>query len=389
MKWTRSLQMRNAKHDACTQMQTRSPATVPARMCALPTCPTCIASWLLELHDIGIKFNICIMHKILNSNNMEKAQRTFGEMLRMIFRNPKQDIWTQRGSPDRTEYDDDNSFKLKEDFVSCLKSKNETFFTLTDKNGLSILGYSLLTCKSGIIHEFCAYFNETDKIIAKFVTDNLNKELAFVIRHRVYEIVQYADNLVKLIFQIQQKFKSFKLSDDNAKLVGFRMVISEFNSLNTKTSNKVMVPPDNVEPFTIPTDFVPRVAPPSSLPPPPGPDWNPPPPPFPPHVQQWNHPPPPPPYFPGPPPPPFPGPPSTPHPPFPGPPPPPFPGLQQYHIPPGPPPHPMQQWNPPPPPGPPPGQPYQQYRYGGTRKNHKRHKKQIRKHASKKIKHDK
>ena len=114
------------------------------------------------------------------------------------------------------------------------------------------------------------------------------------------------------------------------------MLISAFNSLNKthKTQppyTQVEVPPDDVKAFQIPSGFF-RVPPPQYHAPPP--PYTPAPPP--PH--QYQAPPPPP----------------------------------QYQAPPPP------QWNPPPPP-----------RYGGTRKNHKRHKKQMRKHASKKIRHNK
>ena len=115
MKWMRLLQTRNAGHDACTQMLVRSPVIVLARARVSPTCPRCTALWLLELHDLVIKFYISIMHEILNSNTMTmEDQKTFGEMLRFIFSNPKEDIHIQRGLP--TDGSDGSS-------VSILKSK--------------------------------------------------------------------------------------------------------------------------------------------------------------------------------------------------------------------------------------------------------------------------
>ena len=181
MKWTRSLQMRSVEHDACTQMLVRSPETVHASMYVLPTCPRCIASWLLELHNLGIIFYMCVMHEILNSNTMEE---TFGEMLRLIFSNPKQQVGIQYGVPTRHEYDTDETMRLKTKYASYLTTMNVGFFTLTDQNGLSILGYSLLTDKTLMIIDFCEYLKDV-KAISDFVSAKLNEELAFVITHRV------------------------------------------------------------------------------------------------------------------------------------------------------------------------------------------------------------
>ena len=318
------------------------------------------------------------MHEILNSNTMTmEDQKTFGEMLRFIFSNPKEDIHIQRGLP--TDGSDGSSVSiLKSKFASYLSRANATFFTLTDQNGLSILGYSLLTCKSGIITAFCEHFNET-KSIVDFVTDNLNKELAFVITHRVpYQIPQEVNNLVKNVFRVLQSFKKFMLSEENTKLLGKRLIISEFNNWNKTSESRMQayVAPDDGEPFQIPSVFV--------APPPPPQQYHATPPP-----QQYHAPPLPysNTYIP---------PPSTPPPPLP---------YNNVHIPPPAPPLTIKWgqpgWVPPPPDPPPPPQyhapppPPPQYHAppplhrGGTRKNYKRHKKQIRKHASKKIKHDK
>lgn len=55
MNWTHSLQIRSAVQSVHTRMRTRSQATVHARMCALRTCPNCIASCLQTKHQINNK----------------------------------------------------------------------------------------------------------------------------------------------------------------------------------------------------------------------------------------------------------------------------------------------------------------------------------------------
>ena len=316
-----------------------------------------------------------IMHKILNLNTMEE-ENTFGEMLRLIFSIPKQDIAMDRVSTKITNYDTDESMRLKPKYASYLTTKRDDFFTLTDRNGLSILGYTLLTDKTLMIIDFCAYLKDV-KAISDFVRDKLNEELAFVITHRANdESPNYIYDLVKNIFRVQQNFKSFRLSVENAKLLGYRLLISQLNNLNkTPGTQQIQVPPEEVKPFQIPSVFVPQesnpiikpsvktytgdVPPPSTppprIPPPPYPPPSTPPPPPQQYPQQWTPHQPPPPLHRIPPP-------STPPPP------------QQYpQYQPPPPQYPQQQWN----------------AYGGTRKNHKRHKKQMRKHASKKNRHNK
>ena len=287
------------------------------------------------------------MHKILNLNTMEE-ENTFGEMLRLIFSIPKQDIAMDRVSTKITNYDTDESMRLKPKYASYLTTKRDDFFTLTDRNGLSILGYTLLTDKTLMIIDFCAYLKDV-KAISDFVRDKLNEELAFVITHRANdESPNYIYDLVKNIFRVQQNFKSFRLSVENAKLLGYRLLISQLNNLNkTPGTQQIQVPPEEVKPFQIPSVFVPQESNPiikpsvktytGDVPPPSTPPPRIPPPPYPP--------------------------PSTPPPP-----------PQQYpQYQPPPPQYPQQQWN----------------AYGGTRKNHKRHKKQMRKHASKKNRHNK
>ena len=326
---------------------------------------------------------------------MTDVQNTFTGMLNHIFSNPNQDVADNRAQAIKNEQHDNNeSMEVKQKFISYLDPQVDAdFFTLSDIN-LSILGYSLLTGKKNIIHTFCKYLcrnGETvskNPIVSDFVQRTLNRELKFILTHRVNYSIQNYDDIVlpTSIFQIMQCVPSFKLSDENAQLLARRMLIAMFNSLN-KSSNIDIGLHDNFELFEIPKKFI-RVGPPPGPPPPlPGPShgaYGAPPPPGPPGPPSSY----------GAPPPSYGAPPS--HPPIYGAPPPPG-----YGAPP-PPSYPPSHgvYGAPPPPGappshhpsygapkypPPPGSPPhgRGYGYGGTRK-HKRQNKQMRKTISKK-----
>ena len=201
---------------------------------------------------------------------------------------------------------------------------------LRDQYGLSILGYILLIEKRGGLRNLYSFVKHDDEI-KNIISSMLNSELSFILTH--YFPDSNINNLIGYIIEIKQYVPSFALSVENAKLIGYMMARDKFKS--------VFDLPNMSRSFVIPDHFVPYVEP-QPLPPP-GP---------PPYTQQ------------------YPGPPS--HPPPPGPPPGPYPPppLPYPHLPSYP-----QQYPPP------------FSRNGGTRKNHKRHKKQMRKHASKKSKH--
>lgn len=325
---------------------------------------------------------------------MTDVQNTFTGMLNHIFSNPNQDVADNRGQVIKNEQHDNNeSMEVKQKFISYVYPQvNTDFFTLSDIN-LSILGYSLLTGKKNIIHTFCQYLcsnGETvskNPIVSDFVQRTLNRELKFILTHRVNYSIQNYDDIVlpTSIFQIMQCVPSFKLSDENAQLLARRMLIAKFNSLN-KSSNIDIGLHDNFELFEIPKKFI-RVGPPPGPPPPlPGPSHGAPssygaPPPLPGTSYGVYVAPPPPPVYGAPPssPPGYGAPPS--HPPIYGAPPPP--GAPPSHPPSygAPPSHHPSYGAPPPKYPPPPGSP--PYGRGGTRK-HKRQNKQMRKNISKK-----
>jgi len=204
--------------------------------------------------------------------------------------------------------------------------------SLRDQHGLSILGYILLLGKYGGLYHLYSYVKNDDEI-QNIISSRLNSELASVLTYYSSDI----NKLIEYIIVIKRYVPSFKLSVENVKLIGYMMAI--------KVLVVVFELPNMSRPIEIPNQFVPYVEPPP-LPPPPSQQFPSPP------SQQFPPPPPPLSYS-------LLGPPSHPPPLH-------YPHLFSYSQPP-----------PPPPP----------YSNGGTRKNHKRHKKQMRKHASKKSKH--
>jgi hypothetical protein len=192
------------------------------------------------------------------------------------------------------------------------REKLVQFVNLRDQHGLSILGYILLLGKSDGIHNLYSYVKH-DKGMQDIISSSLNTDITSVLDY--YSLQSKIINLIDYIKRIKKYVPSFQLSEENAKLIGYRMAKDAFKP-EFELRDIRMFPR-----FTIPDSYAPFV--PYVTQPPPGPPSLPPPPPLPyPHLPSYP---------------------------------------QQY---------------------PPPFS-----RNGGTRKNHKRHKKQMRKHASKKSKH--
>jgi hypothetical protein len=275
----------------------------------------------------------------------------FTQLLQHIFRNPNEDIQTRHPS-------DSHNPVLMPLKHGILASFNADCVKLIDKNGLSILGYIFLTNKDSALKELYYKIKDNSELF-DYIARSLNAELKIVLTHRVGYLTserQYLNNFIANLEYVKNFFPipNFQLDVENAKLFGYRLAKVALIKLFTF--------PEDIPLFNIPEAYVPHIPPPPgpppliTAPPPPG--------------QQRVYPPPPPP----------PGqqyPPPTGH----------YPGQQRVY----PPPPPGQQYPPPPPP---PGQQYppptghypgQQYppppsypghRSGGTRKNHKRHKKQ-------------
>ena len=291
----------------------------------------------------------------------------FTQLLQHIFRNPNEDIQTRHPS-------DSHNPVLMPLKHRILASFNTDCVKLIDKNGLSILGYIFLTNKYFALMNLYYKIKDNNEL-CEHIARSLNAELKFVLTHRVDLIIperQYLKEFITCLTYVKDSFPKFQLDVENAKLLGYRLAKVELN--------KVFTFPDDIPLFNVPEAFVPHIPPPPGqqrvypLPPglPPGQQY-PPPPGLPPGQQRVY--PLPPTTYPGqqyaPPPPP-----GQQYPPPTGP----YPG-QQYPPPTGP--YPGQQY--PPPTGPYPGQQYppppypgnpSSYRSGGTRKNHKRHKKQ-------------
>lgn len=289
------------------------------------------------------------------------CNEVFTQLLTHIFRNPNEDI-TLRHPPDSH---DQELMPLKNRIV---QSFNADCVKLIDKNGLSILGYIFLTNKYSALINLYYVIKDNDEL-CQYIARSLNSELKFVLTHRVGPLTserQYLKDFITHLTSVKKYCTNFQLDVENAKLFGYRLAKVELNTLFTF--------PDDIIPFDVPTTFVPRIAPPPGLPPPLITQQYAPPP-----HQQYAPPPSPPPLYAPPP---------------------------QYAPPPGPPPQhyaPPPRYAPRPPSTPPPPITYPpqqhapppQYQvhqvpvsersyFGGTRKTHKRHKKQIRKHASKK-----
>ena len=307
----------------------------------------------------------------IDTCKMTDVENTFSDMLKYIFSNPKQEVFAERGfAVSIYRVDDDRSMEVKQKFLSYLDPEvKPELFILSDKNGLSILGYSLLTGKSLVVSTLFDFLCRTHapKVIEDFVLIALNRELKFILTHRVnYPITtilnkSYEDELAENILRIMKCFPSFRLSDENVQLLARRMLIAKFNSLNKSKIDIGLR--DNTQIFEIPERFI-RVGPPPGPPPSHGAPPLAPPPPGPPH-SGYGAPPPPPPNYVAPP-----------------------PSHGVYGAPPPPP-----SYGAPPPPGAPPSHPpiygappgpHSPGRgYGGTRK-HKRQNKQMRKNISKK-----
>lgn len=169
--------------------------------------------------------------------------------------------------------------------------KLNNFVKLRDHNGLSILGYILLLGKSGGLNNLYSYVKD-DKDIQDIISSRLNADLTSVLDY--YYLQSKIGDLIDNIKRIKEYVPSFQLSEENAKLIGYRMAKDAFKSEFELRDIRLF--PN----FAIPDRYVSYDT----------------------HTQ------------------------------------------------------------------PPPGHPPPSfYRNGGTRKNHKRHKKQMRKHASKKSKH--
>lgn len=220
-----------------------------------------------------------------------------------------------------------NNLERANDIITVEKDPNNReklrqFVTLRDHHGLSILGYLLLLGKTGGISNL--YGNvKHDEGIQDIISSSLNTDLTSVLDS--YSLKSKIDDLIDNIKLIKAYVPSFQLSEENAKLIGYRKAKDafkpEFELRDIRLfPNFAIAIPDSYVPYVTHTQPPPG-PPPHSYPPPPGP------------------------------------PPQTHYPPSPY--------TQQY---PG---HPPPSF----------------YRNGGTRKNHKRHKKQMRKHASKKSKH--
>lgn len=159
--------------------------------------------------------------------------------------------------------------ELQSEILRCLDN-NELFYTLVDENNLTILGYIILTNKFSMLFNYISFLNETmqqkhgepgrakAQRIKTLVSDGLNVELQFILTHRVNgvdEDVHGGGGIVNMITRIiGELFPTFTLSERNAELLGYLILMRNYPSLNL---------PDRRVDFNIPHDYRPRwIAPP-------------------------------------------------------------------------------------------------------------------------------
>lgn len=144
------------------------------------------------------------------------------------------------------------SMDLQQKILSCLKD-NSFFYTLRDKNNLTILGYIILTNKTTMLRNYIGNLNDemgrTDPVksqrIKKMVGDKFNEELEFILTHRVNGVddTHIMEMLTRYI--IGELFLTFALSERNVQLLG-HLMLTKIPALRLQDS-RVM--------FTIPHEF--------------------------------------------------------------------------------------------------------------------------------------
>lgn len=133
------------------------------------------------------------------------------------------------------------SMDLQQKIINCLKD-NSYFYTLRDKNNLTILGYIILTNKPSMMNFYIENLNNemvrTDPAksqrIKKMVGDKFNEELEFILTHRVNGVdvddTAYIMHIMNAItrYIIGALFPTFTLSERNIELLGYLMLMVQY-----------------------------------------------------------------------------------------------------------------------------------------------------------------
>jgi hypothetical protein len=159
-----------------------------------------------------------------DGNKSSEAIDLFNELLRTVF-STQLDMHTRRPAGQVVM-----TMELQQKILSCLKD-NSFFYTLRDKNNLTILGYIILTNKTSMMAYYIENLNKemarTDigmsQRIKKIVGDKFNEELEFILTHRVNGVdTDIMHMLTRYI--IGDLFPTFALSERNAHLLGYLML---------------------------------------------------------------------------------------------------------------------------------------------------------------------
>ena len=174
-----------------------------------------------------------------DATKSSEAIDLFNELLRTVF-SSKIDMHVRKPPPGQVVM----SVDLQEKIINCLKD-NSYFYTLRDKNNLTILGYIILTNKPSMMNYYIVNLkNEmvrTDPAksqrIQKMVGDKFNEELEFILTHRVNGVGVDVDDRRAYIMHIMNAitryiigdlFPTFTLSERNIELLGYLMLMVEY-----------------------------------------------------------------------------------------------------------------------------------------------------------------
>jgi hypothetical protein len=179
----------------------------------------------------------------------------FTRLLFECFKNPMADLSDIAGQGGRLILTN-----LNNDFKRMIRSPAEApvLLNLKDKNGLSILGYMILTKKRNAFVELINTIS-AEQVKSYGMLEHFNKELEFIFTHRVdtnqdYGNPQYISftEYIKF-FKEYGEFRNFligfKISDRNLELAGYRLMIETYPGVFQSHGHI------RIEDFVVPTSF--------------------------------------------------------------------------------------------------------------------------------------
>lgn len=182
----------------------------------------------------------------------EEAITLFDELLQSVF-STRKDMHTRMAHPQEI------SKELQEKLLSFLKN-SYFFYTLRDSNNLTILGYIILTNKTIMMENYIKYLNTEmardhllmSRQIKQVVGDRFNRELEFILTHRVNDV---DPDIMRMLTGdiIGQLFPSFTLSPRNVELLG-NLMLTKIPALKLQDKREIFVIPHKyiVNPQSLP-----------------------------------------------------------------------------------------------------------------------------------------